>query len=230
MAREIEFVFNGNPLKMMIADHWTLLHLIREELGYTGTKQGCGSGECGACTVIVDGEAVNSCLYLAAEIDGKKLTTIEGLAAADGTLHPIQKSFVENGGIQCGFCSPGMIMSSAEEELKDLAAAGFDLEVRQFDIGLPMGNVTTRMTFGLPESDRASFTWSSLLLGLNGDVFVSVPESLVQLATSMDPQAGALVGMGYLSKDGDVYTMDAKLAKGLLTINGAPVPLPLGAF
>jgi carbon-monoxide dehydrogenase small subunit len=73
---------------MMIADHWTLLHLIREELGYSGTKEGCGSGECGACTVIVDGEAVNSCLYLAAEIDGKKLTTIEGLAAADGTLHP----------------------------------------------------------------------------------------------------------------------------------------------
>lgn len=112
MAREISFVFNGNPLKMMIDDHWTLLHLIREELGYTGTKEGCGSGECGACTVIVDGEAVNSCLYLAAEIDGKKLTTIEGLAAADGTLHPIQKSFVENGGIQCGFCSPGMIMSA----------------------------------------------------------------------------------------------------------------------
>jgi carbon-monoxide dehydrogenase small subunit len=112
MAREISFVFNGNPLKMMIDDHWTLLHLIREELGYTGTKEGCGSGECGACTVIVDAEAVNSCLYLAAEIDGKKLTTIEGLAAADGTLHPIQKSFVENGGIQCGFCSPGMIMSA----------------------------------------------------------------------------------------------------------------------
>lgn len=112
MAREISFVFNGNPWKMMIDDHWTLLHLIREELGYTGTKEGCGSGECGACTVIVDAEAVNSCLYLAAEIDGKKLTTIEGLAAADGTLHPIQKSFVENGGIQCGFCSPGMIMSA----------------------------------------------------------------------------------------------------------------------
>ena len=132
MAKEIEFVFNGNPLKMVIADHWTLLHLIREELGYTGTKEGCGSGECGACTVIVDGEAVNSCLYLAAEIDGKKLTTIEGLAAADGTLHPIQKSFVENGGIQCGFCSPGMIMSAKalldktpnapEEEIKEAIA------------------------------------------------------------------------------------------------------------
>ena len=112
MSHEISFTFNGNPLKMIIEDHWTLLHLIREELGYTGTKEGCGSGECGACTVIVDDKAVNSCLYLAAEIDGKQLTTIEGLAAADGTLHPIQKSFVEKGGIQCGFCSPGMILSA----------------------------------------------------------------------------------------------------------------------
>ena len=106
MAREIEFVFNGNPLKMMIADHWTLLHLIREELGYTGTKEGCGSGE--------------------------KLPTSEGLADADGHLHPIRKSFVENGGIQCGFCSPGMIMSAKalldktpnapEEEIKEAIA------------------------------------------------------------------------------------------------------------
>jgi carbon-monoxide dehydrogenase small subunit len=112
MGREISFVFNGSNMKTWVEDHWTLLHLIREELGYTGTKEGCGSGECGACTVIVDNKAVNSCLYLAAEIDGKDLLTIEGLASADGTLHPIQQSFVENGGIQCGFCSPGMILSA----------------------------------------------------------------------------------------------------------------------
>jgi len=112
MAREVSFVFNGNNTKVMVEDHWTLLHLIREELGYTGTKEGCGGGECGACTVIVDGAAINSCLYLAAEIDGKELVTIEGLASGDGSLHPIQKAFVENGGIQCGFCSPGMIMSA----------------------------------------------------------------------------------------------------------------------
>ena len=112
MAKEISFTFNGNKLVMAIEDHWTLLHLIREELGYNGTKEGCGGGECGACTVIVDGAAVNSCLYLAAEIDGKDLVTIEGLAADDGTLHPVQKAFVEKGGIQCGFCSPGMIMSA----------------------------------------------------------------------------------------------------------------------
>jgi carbon-monoxide dehydrogenase small subunit len=112
MAREVAFEFNGNKMNLVVEDHWTLLHLIREELGYTGTKEGCGSGECGACTVIVDGEAVNSCLYLAAEIDGRELLTIEGLASEDGTLHPIQKAFVENGGIQCGFCSPGMILSA----------------------------------------------------------------------------------------------------------------------
>ena len=112
MARDIEFTLNGNKTIVRIEDHWTLLHLLREELGFLGTKEGCGSGECGACTVIVDGDAINSCLFLAAEIEGKEVETIEGLAAADGTLHPIQQSFVENGAIQCGFCSPGMIMST----------------------------------------------------------------------------------------------------------------------
>ena len=132
MSRDISFTFNGNSLTMTVEDHWTLLHLIREELGYTGTKEGCGSGECGACTVIVDGDAVNSCLYLATGIEGKELVTIEGLASADGTLHSIQRAFVENGGIQCGFCSPGMILSAKallddspnanEEEIKDAIA------------------------------------------------------------------------------------------------------------
>ena len=112
MAREIEFTLNGNRTIVKIEDHWTLLQLLREELGFLGTKEGCGSGECGACTVILDGDAINSCLYLAAEIDGKDVVTIEGLGALDGTLHPIQQSFVDNGAIQCGFCSPGMIMSA----------------------------------------------------------------------------------------------------------------------
>ena len=112
MTRDISFKFNGNDLKITVKDHWTLLYMIREELGLTGTKEGCGSGECGACTVLVNGEAVNSCLYPAVEIEGKELQTIEGLASKEGTLHPLQKAFIENGGIQCGFCSPGMIMSS----------------------------------------------------------------------------------------------------------------------
>ena len=112
MATEIDFTLNGNKINMTVEDHWTLLHLLREELGLLGTKEGCGSGECGACTVIVDGQSVNSCLYLAPEIDGRQVLTIEGLAAADGTPHPLQQSFMDNGGIQCGFCSPGMIMAS----------------------------------------------------------------------------------------------------------------------
>jgi len=112
MAREISFIFNGNHMTARVEDHWTALHFIREELGHTGTKEGCGSGECGACTVIVDGAAVNSCLYLAGELDGRSLVTIEGLAAVDGGLHPLQKAFVERGGIQCGFCSPGMILAA----------------------------------------------------------------------------------------------------------------------
>ena len=112
MSTEIQFNLNGNDIQMKVEDHWTLLYLLREVMGLIGTKEGCGSGECGACTVIIDGQAINSCLYLAAEINGRDLMTIEGLAGPDGTLHNLQRAFVEHGGIQCGFCSPGMIMSS----------------------------------------------------------------------------------------------------------------------
>ena len=128
MAREISFTFNGNHMTARVEDHWTLLHFIREELGHTGTKEGCGSGECGACTVIVDGAAVNSCLYLAVELDGRSLVTIEGLAAADGGLHLLQKAFVEHGGIQCGFCSPGMIL--AAKALLDENPSASDEDIR----------------------------------------------------------------------------------------------------
>lgn len=112
MTTHISFLLNGDTISVDVKDHWTLLHLLREEMGLIGTKEGCGNGECGACTVIIDKLAVNSCLFLAVEADGKIIETIEGLASTDGTLHPIQQSFVDNGGIQCGFCTPGMIMSS----------------------------------------------------------------------------------------------------------------------
>ncbi|NNK84420.1 MAG: (2Fe-2S)-binding protein [Desulfobacterales bacterium] len=112
MTTNISFSLNGDKISYEVQDHWTLLHLLREEMGMIGTKEGCGNGECGACTVIVDKLAINSCLYLAVEADGKTIETIEGLASTDRTLHPIQQSFVDNGGIQCGFCTPGMIMSS----------------------------------------------------------------------------------------------------------------------
>lgn len=132
MATEISFSLNGHLTKMTIQDHWTLLHLLREELGLLGTKEGCGSGECGACTININGKAVNSCIYLAIDADGTSIQTIEGLASESGELHPIQKAFVENAGIQCGFCTPGMLMSSkalleenpnpTEEEIKHALA------------------------------------------------------------------------------------------------------------
>ena len=112
MTTHIQFILNGDEISCDIQDHWTLLHLLREELGLIGTKEGCGNGECGACTVVVDGLAINSCLFLAVEADGKTVETIEGLAATDGNLHPLQQSFIDNGGVQCGFCTPGMIMSA----------------------------------------------------------------------------------------------------------------------
>lgn len=97
---------------MEVDPKWTLLHLLREVLELTGTKEGCGVGECGACTVIVDGEAVNSCLYPVMEVEGRSVVTIEGVASPDGTLHPIQQAFIENNGVQCGYCTSGMIMSA----------------------------------------------------------------------------------------------------------------------
>ena len=112
MTTNISFSLNGDEISYDVKDHWTLLHLLREKMGLIGTKEGWGNGECGACTVIVDKLAINSCLYLAVEVDGKTIETIEGLASTEGSLHPLQQSFVDNGGIQCGFCTPGMIMSS----------------------------------------------------------------------------------------------------------------------
>jgi len=125
---------------------------------------------------------------------------------------------------------PAMALADVEAPLKDLVAGGFNMHMKQFDVGLPMGTVEMKMTIDVPESDRAAFEWSSLLLQAEASLYVSVPEALVQLAASMDPQAGAIVGLGYLKKEGDVYIMDANMKKGLLTINGAPIPIPLGAF
>ena len=109
--KEIRITVNGKPHQLSVRPHATLLEVIREDLGLTGTKEGCGVGECGACTVIMNGKSVNACLVLAPEADGKEITTIEGLADGD-KLDPIQKAFHEIGGLQCGFCTPGMIMSA----------------------------------------------------------------------------------------------------------------------
>ena len=111
MKKPIQLLVNGFEYEVLVKPHWTLLRVLREEIGITGTKEGCGKGECGACTVIIDGEAVLSCLVLAVQARGKPILTIEGLAR-DGKIDPIQDAFVKYGAIQCGFCTPGMIMTS----------------------------------------------------------------------------------------------------------------------
>lgn len=109
--QRISIKVNGEALTLDVDESWTLLQLLREKLALTGTKEGCGRGECGACTVIVDGKPVNSCLVLAPEIDGCEIITIEG-EMRNGELSPLQEAFIEMGAIQCGFCTPGMVMSA----------------------------------------------------------------------------------------------------------------------
>jgi len=111
MSNKISLKVNNEMVSLEVQPHWTLLRVIRDELRLTGTKEGCGQGECGTCTVLVDGKAVNACLLLAVDADGKAVTTIEGLADGE-KLHPLQAAFVEKGAVQCGFCTPGMILSA----------------------------------------------------------------------------------------------------------------------
>jgi len=112
MKKEITFTLNNEVMEVEVDPGWTLLYLLREVLEMTGTKEGCGYGECGACTVIIDGQAVNSCLYPVMEAEGRKVTTIEGVMSKNGELDPIQEALVKNGAVQCGFCTPGMVMSA----------------------------------------------------------------------------------------------------------------------
>jgi len=107
---KIAFTLNGRAYEREVEGHRTLLHFLREELGFTGSKEGCGAGECGACTILVDGEAVNACMLLAPEADGRALETIEG-EAKDGRLSRIQEAFDRHHAIQCGFCTGGLVMS-----------------------------------------------------------------------------------------------------------------------
>jgi carbon-monoxide dehydrogenase small subunit len=109
MKKKIEFQLNGKKTTLEVPSHRLLLDLLRDEIGLTGTKEGCGTGDCGACTVLFNGKPVNSCLVLSGEIDGAELVTIEGLKSGP-ELHPVQKAFIEDGGVQCGYCTSGMLM------------------------------------------------------------------------------------------------------------------------
>lgn len=111
MKKLIRLTINDQEYELAVPPNRTLVELLRYQLGLTGTKIGCGEGDCGTCTVIMDGKAVNSCLVLAVQANGKHILTIEGIETDKG-LHPIQKAFVEKGAIQCGFCTPGMILSA----------------------------------------------------------------------------------------------------------------------
>jgi len=109
--RVVSLTVNGEEYEVVVAPHQTLLEVLKDDLYLTGTKEGCGEGACGTCTVLLDGKPVRSCLTLAVEVQGKEITTIEGLAPM-GELHPVQEAFVEYGAIQCGFCTPGMILTT----------------------------------------------------------------------------------------------------------------------
>ncbi len=109
---EIQVTVNGKKFTSDVEPRTLLVHYVREVLNLTGTNVGCDTSSCGACSLHLDGEAVKSCTVLAVQADGANITTIEGMAAADGTLHPMQQSFMENHGLQCGFCTPGMVMAA----------------------------------------------------------------------------------------------------------------------
>ncbi len=124
----LTFSVNGEPYILdRVPVNRSLLDVLRDDLGLTGTKEGCGEGDCGACTVIIDGKAVNACLVLAAEVEGKEILTVEGLAK-NGKLHPLQQAFVDEGAVQCGFCTPGMLLSA--KALLDVNPSPSELEIR----------------------------------------------------------------------------------------------------
>ena len=128
MKKEITLMVNGETRDIRVGLEKTLLDVLREDLGLTGTKQGCGSGDCGACTVLMNGRPVNSCLVLAVDAAEQEITTIEGLGDLNG-LHPIQEALIEHGAVQCGYCTPGIVMSA--KALLDRNPSPSEAEVRE---------------------------------------------------------------------------------------------------
>jgi carbon-monoxide dehydrogenase small subunit len=111
MKKKIQVTLNGRKTELEVPAHRLLLDLLRDEIGLTGTKEGCGTGDCGACTVLLNGKPVNSCLIFSGELDGAEIVTIEGLKIGP-ELHPVQQAFIQDGGVQCGYCTSGMLMMS----------------------------------------------------------------------------------------------------------------------
>ncbi len=128
MKKQVKFKVNGQEQEVLVDPRDTLLDTLRLNLGLTGTKEGCGEGNCGSCTVLIDGKAVNSCLVFAIEVQGQEITTIEGLNQG-GKLHPLQQAFIDEGAVQCGFCTPGVIM--AAKAFLDSNPHPSEIEVRQ---------------------------------------------------------------------------------------------------
>jgi aerobic carbon-monoxide dehydrogenase small subunit len=111
MTQMIRMTVNGQPVELAVEPYRTLLDVLRDQLDLTGAKKGCDRGDCGACTVLLDGKPVTSCMMLAVQADGRRITTIEGLRTG-GRLHPVQQAFVDHGAVQCGFCTPGMVLAA----------------------------------------------------------------------------------------------------------------------
>ena len=128
MKKEVILMVNGEEREVRVEPRQTLLDTLRNDLGLTGTKEGCGNGNCGTCTVLLNGKAVSSCLVFTVEAEGQEITTIEGLAVA-GKIHPLQRAFVEEGSIQCGFCTPGMILTA--KAFLDANPHPTEIQVRQ---------------------------------------------------------------------------------------------------
>ena len=189
-----------------------------KRLSVDATSRIDGSDISGHTKLVLEGQSIPQFGEVSVIAD----VTVEGADAE--ALGALQRSLeaMSGGG------DPQVMLAGVEPDLKRLLAAGLELRFDQFDIALPMGTVMTRMDFKVAEEDPDTFDWSSLLLGTEASANVTVPEALVDMAIQMTPQASAVVGMGFLQKNGDVYEMEAEYAKGLLTINGAPMPIPMG--
>jgi aerobic-type carbon monoxide dehydrogenase small subunit (CoxS/CutS family) len=152
MKRPIRFRLNGKPVTLNTEDDRSLLWVLRTDLELTGTKYGCGDGLCGACTVAVDGEALRSCQLTLAGVEGKSITTIEGLEK-DGKLHPLQQAFIDHGALQCGFCTSGMIMNAYTMLQKDKKPSTEKI-VSEMDANLCRCGAHNRIIAAIEEASR----------------------------------------------------------------------------